>query len=792
MSTQYGYFDDDARTYVITRPDTPTPWFNYIHHDQYTGLISHTGGGTSFRRDARHMRLLRYRFNSLPADRPGRYLYVRDDRDGHYWSATWAPVCTPTDQIDFRCHVGLGYQTVVVRHRNIESTVVYFVPDRGDCEIWWMQIRNIGRVTRRISTYSYAEFCMWSPLRDWSNMDAPPNTVRIERTSDNVILHSSYTDLGTSLETMNFIRLWGYFAASRRPCGYEINREDFIGRSRSEANPIVVETARNQRQKQPVGNPLGSFTHRFTLRASQTVDLVHILGICDKRTQHVGPVRRYRSLTNVAHALASLKSRWEKRLACCQAKTPDALFDALFNTFNPYQATMNFHLSRSLGPCYTGLGRGVGYRDTSQDCLAVISAMSDRVKEKLVLLMQNQLPDGTAQHGFFPLTGEGSGAGAFFDDHLWFILTLNELIRETGDSDFLLENVTFDGGGSGSVFEHIRRALDAAWRLRGQHGLCLSGKADWNDSLNPLPGSESPFTSMLFCRALADAVELAELIGQTRLARTWRRRYDDMRKRINRVAWDGKWYRRHLLPNGQLVGSRRRREGKIFLEPQVWSVLSGVATSKRALAAMDSVNKHLARPYGIKLQHPPFSHYDPDVGSAGIFRAGLKENGAVFNHTNPWAVIAECMLGRGDRAYDYLCRINPCYKNVDADAYVSEPYVYCQHVAAEPQPHQGRGRNSWLTGTASWSYVALSHYILGVRPDFDGLIIDPCIPSTWRNFKLTRQFRGATYVIGVTNPYRLCRGVKELTVDGTRIRGCRAPAFADGREHRVEVTLAGP
>ncbi|MFQ6048515.1 MAG: GH36-type glycosyl hydrolase domain-containing protein, partial [Phycisphaerae bacterium] len=715
MSGQYGYFDEPSREYVITRPDTPVPWFNYIHHDQYCGMVSHVGGGTSFWRDARHMRLLRYRFNGLPADRPGRYLYIRDDQDGHYWSATWAPVCTALDGFEFQCRVGLGYQSITTRYRGIETVIIYLAPGRAPCELWWLRLTNRGRSVRRISTFSYAEFCMWSALRDWTNMDSPPHTVRIGRTSDNVILHSSYTDLGTELAKMQFVRFYGYLACSGRPVGYEINREDFIGRGRSEANPLVVEAGRNQPRKLPTGNPLGSFRHRWRLRAGQSIELCHILGMSLRPSGYVGVVGRYRRLVNVGAAFERLKLRWQKQLSTIQARTPQRGFNVIFNTFAPYQATMTFHLSRSLAPYCTGIARGVGYRDTSQDCLGVIGSLSQAVRGKLVLLMENQFANGTARHNFFPLTGEAEGASAFFDDHLWFIQTINRYVKETGEVDFLSERVAFADGGSGSVLEHINRALSAAWRLRGRRGLCLTGKADWNDGLNPPPGTESPFTSMLFCRSALEAAELADQIGQHRRARLWRAWYRQMKQRINRVAWDGAWYRRQLLPDGGLVGSRSCRQGKIFLEPQVWSVLSGVASAARARQAMESVRRYLARPYGIKLQHPPYRDYDPSIGSVGIFRPGLKENGAVFCHTNPWAIIAECMLGHGDRAYDYFRRISPYEKNKMIEVYENEPYVFSQHVAAEPHPRAGRARNSWLTGTASWAYVAMSQYILGVR-----------------------------------------------------------------------------
>jgi len=788
MAQRYGYFDDENREYVIIRPDTPTPWYNYIHNAEHCGLISHTAGGTSFRRDARHMRLLRYRFNNLPPDRPGRYIYIRDDEAGRFWSATWAPTCPPLDRYEFRCHVGLGYQRIVSRYEGIQAEITYFCPPDDPCEIWLLNVTNTGRKTRRLSLFSYAELCLWSALRDMINMDAPRHTTRIAMQPDGVILHYSYTDLGLKLTEMQFVQFFGFAACDRPFVGYEINREDFIGPNRGEANPLVVETGRHRPDKSPTGNPLASFHHRLRLKPGQTERIVYMLGVCDGPRAYRPIVRKYSKPGAAERALQDLKAERLQRLTRQQIRTPDKAFNTLVNTWNPYQAIMTFHLSRSISPFYTGLGRGIGFRDTSQDCLAATVLLPDLVPERLSLLLANQFAGGTVSHNFFPLTGEGDGAN-FYDDHLWFILTVSLYCKETGDLDFLARKVKFRDRGSGTIFEHTRRALDASWRLVGRHGLCLTGTADWNDAVNPPPGSESVFVSMLYCKALTEAAELATRLGEKRLARLWLQRYKTMKQRINRYGWDGKWYRRHLLPDGSAVGSATCREGKIFLEPQAWSIISGVATPKRAKTVIASIKRYLLTPHGVKLVHPPFSSYDPTVGSVGIFRPGLKENGSVFCHTNPWVTVAMCMMGLGDDALDVLRRISPVHRNKIIEIHQNEPYVFSQFIAAPPHPQAGRAWNAWLTGTASWAYIAATQYILGIRPDFDGLIIDPCIPRSWRRITVSRKFRGTTYEITILNPRGRSGPVTQLTVNGRTVKGNRVPLQGDQELCKVRAVI---
>lgn len=788
MAGKYGYFDSQAREYVIIRPDTPAPWYNYIYNGLYGGLISHTAGGLSFYKDPRHRRFLRYRFNSLPPDRPGRYIYLRDDATGKYWSATWAPTCPDLKRFEYRCHVGLGYQRIVSKHNHIETEVTYFVPPDDPCEIWLLKLRNTSDQPRSLSLFNYAELCMWGALRDMTNLDAPAHTTRIGMQKDGVIVHSSYTDIGSGLAGMQFVQFYGFAAVDRDFHDYDINREDFIGANRGEANPLVVETGKHTSTKMPTGNPLASFHNKIKLKPHGEQQVVYVLGVTENLPDYKPFVRKYTRPGAAEAALTKVKETWQARLAGLQAQTPDKGFNEIVNTWNPYQCYMTLYLSRSMAPYSIGIGRGIGYRDTSQDGLAGTTFLPQQTAQRTEMLLANQFADGTASHGFFPDTGEGDGAD-FYDDHLWTVLTIALYCKETGDLDYLNRKVKFRDKGSATVLEHIARALEASWRLVGKRKLCLTGVADWNDSLNPPKGSESVFTSMLYCKALTDAIDLARQAGQSKLIKQWTKWHDVMKTRINQQGWDGQYYKRQILPDGSALGTHKEAEGKIFLEPQPWSIIAGVATPKRADSVVKSIKKHLLTPHGVRICNPPYSEYNWRTGSIGIFRPGLKENGSVFNHTNPWVIVALCMLGKGDDAFDIYRRISPFERNKIADTHVNDPYVFNQFHAATPHPKAGRAWNAWLTGTASWSYISLSQYILGVRPDYDGLVIDPCIPRGWKKVTVQRVFRGATYDITIRNPKRKSKGVAELIVDGRKVRGNKAAIFGDGQVHKVQVTL---
>jgi len=788
---KFGYFDEEHREYVITAPDTPQPWYNYLLNDLgYCALVSHTGGGTSFYLSPRDRKILRYRFNSVPADRPGRWLYLRDMESGDYWSATWAPVLKPLDEFIFRCRVGLNVQRIQSSYRGIASQITYFVlPDRP-AEVWLVRLSNTGTVARHIRTYSYAEFNFWGTLRDLLNLD---NCAKCSRYyyRDGVIVHHSYNDIGTGLDNMQWVKHYAGFTSTAPAVAANTERQLFLGSIwRSEANPLVVETGVDTGFEGQGDWPICGLTHSWELAPGQSVEFAFVLAVGDTEEEMRGHLKAAESLGKLKKALEEVKTTWEKRLSHLQAETPAREdFDPCLNTWNQYNNFITANLSRSVSPYEWGAGRGLGFRDTLQDLMGICHMEPELARKRLLELASCIYTDGIALHNYFPLTHTGDGRD-FYDDHLWLPLALCHYVKETGDMDILKVEVAFwDSRKKQNLFDRLKLVLETTWRLRGEHGLPQTGHADWNDGLNPgSMESESVFNAMLFCAAVREVAELAEHLGEADYASLCRERYSRMKQAVNEAAWDGAWYRRILLKGGGFVGSAVERPGSIFLEPQAWSVISQVAEGERALTVMDSVYRHLATEHGIKLLDPPYTDYSPRWGSISIFLPGHKENGSVFCHAASWAVVAEALLGRGKRAYDYYLRMAPTTYSRIAELHETEPYVYSQHIAQEPYHRPGRARNSWLTGSATWFNLAASQYILGLRPTLKGLLVDPCVPG-WRRFKIKRSFRGALYEITVFNPQGVEHGVKRVVVKGEELKGHILPPVPAGSTCRVEVEM---
>lgn len=789
----YGYFDAPAREYVIVRPDTPRPWYNYMLNGSYVAMISNTGGGVSYDTDPRVYRLLRYRYQNVPYDRPGRYVYLRDRDQGRYWSATWAPVHMPVDQCRYTCRVGTGYSVIALVYAGIRTEITYFVPVHGRLEIWDLTVTNLSRATRRLATFSYAEFAFWGALRDLMNIDNCPNVSR-QQFQDGAILHTSYNDVGTGLHDMCFVRHCGYHTSSELPAGYTGDRDRFIGRYRDERNPAVVENGRSADYCENGGYPIGSLEHRFTLRPGQSKRIVYRTGIAASVRTWRRDAARYRTTAQVDRAFAALRRDWTQRLGRFTVRTPDLEFDALVNGFVQYQSAVTMRLSRSISPYEWGVGRAIGFRDSSQDQMGLLHAFPDVARNMLEKIIAAIRPDGSACHDFNPLTRMW-GANGFYDDHNWPALTVCQYVMETGDAAFLDRTLPYAlSKERGSIYEHLQRANALAFRLRGRHGLMQIGAADWNDSLNPGDRtSESVFTSALYGASTLALAELATQRGDAVYARALRRRYVAVRRACNRAGWDGAWYKRLLKRDGTVLGSHRTMEyGRIFLEPQPWAVFAGYASGARARAALDSVERLLGSPWGHRLVDRPFKRFDmQEIGSAGIYPPGIKENGSVFHHAASWMISAEAMIGRGDRAMAYFKRLCGATKSRLAERHEVEPYVMCQFVSQPPFHIVGRGRNPWLTGSAAWMAVGALQRIIGCRAAFDGLIIDPCIPPDWRRFEFTRVFRGATYHIEVCNPHGVMKGVCELRVDGVRVVGNQVPLPQKRRNVRVTVHM-GP
>jgi len=774
----YGYFDETAREYVIIRPDTPTPWINYIGEGRYGGIVSNTGGGFSFDRDPRNRRVTRYRYNSIPVDQPGRYIYLRDQQTGEYWSPTAAPVKRDLDA--YECRHGTAYTRIASRYRGIEAEVLYFVPlssidEPVPCELWRLRVRNTGSTPRSLRIFSYAEFSFADAFNDLANLDWAQQIV-FSSCRDGVIR------VGTKFQPLTF-----FFAGSEAPAGYTCDREDFVGRGRDLADPIVVETGVPSNAPSPRGNSIGSLTHDIELAPGEERVLVYVMGATDIPEEIGRVVARFSDPVEVEAAYQALRDDWVTYLSHFTVETPDADTNAMLNFWNPVQCRTTLYWSRFVSGYESGLGRGMGTRDSGQDTLGTMHAAPDHARRMLTRIWTMQFADGHTWHQFFPLTGEGGpGLAAeypdwpqwFSDDHLWLLISVCAYLRETGDFDYLDQIVPFVDREADSVWAHMLRAVDFTLAHLGPHGLPRSGFSDWNDTLNIDHGSgraESVWTAMQFCRAMLDMAELCGRIDRPDEARRFAGLHSSMAEAINRSAWDGAWYVRSFDDDGLPIGTSGAPHQEIDLIAQSWAVLGEVAPRDRAAAAMNSAHERLNTEFGLALISPPYDGGDDRVRGTSTYVPGAKENGGIFCHANTWSIVAAAMLGWGDQAYRYYRQILPLART-DSDRYKTEPYVYPQNICGPTHPSFGMARNAWLTGTAAWTYVAATQWILGIRPTFEGLRVAPAIPAEWPGFTARREFRGTTYEIAVRREGP--GSAVSLVVDGVAVSGdvVRLPA----------------
>jgi cellobiose phosphorylase len=785
---EFGYFDPLNREYVITRPDTPRPWYNYLMNNSTVSMISNTSGGVCYDKDPTVYRLLRYRYQNVPYDRPGRYIYIRDNDTGKYWSGCWAPVHTDISKCKYECRVGAGYNIITFIYNGIKTEIKYFIPLDRRLEIWDLKITNISKKTRHLSTFSYAEFAFWGAMRDLHNIDNCPNISR-QKYSKGAIIHYSYNDIGTGLHDMNFIQIYGYHTSNKKHYGFSGDRDLFLGKYRDEKNPIVVEKGESTNYCKNSGYPIGSFEHRFSLKPGQTKRIVYQTGFAKNEKDVWISSKKYKDTKNVDKAFNELKKYWGEKFNLFKVKTPDVEFDTLVNSFIQYQASITLRLSRSISPYEWGISRGMGFRDSCQDQLGMMHAFKEHAKTIIGYLLEAIYPDGSASHNSFPLK-KIYGVNGFYDDHNWLAITVCRYIKETGNISFLKEKFFYaNSSKKGTVLEHLLKCNDYAWKLRGKNGLMQTGCADWNDSLNPGDKkTESTFTSALFCVSTKELIELLRFIGKNKIADKLQNRYDTIKKILNTVGWDGEWFKRMIKTNGEVLGSKKNKNtAKIFLEPQPWSIMAGVVDKDRAKIILDAVEKHLGCPDGHRLMDKSFDKYDKDIGSVGVVLGGIKENASVFNHASSWVIVAESIIGRGNKAMEYFKRICGTTKNKRINIYESEPYVTCQFVSQKPFHIVGRGRNPWLTGSATWMAVGAMQYIIGCRPEYNGLKIDPSIPSNWDGFYLERTFRGTKYIITVKNPEHVEHGVKYIEVNGKKIEGNIIPYYRSNKP--IEVTV---
>jgi cellobiose phosphorylase len=817
---RFGHFDDDAREYVVTRPDTPLPWINYLGSQEYFGIISNTAGGYSFYRDARLRRLTRYRYNGVPADEGGRYLYVRDDASGEFWSPSWQP--TRVDLQDYRCRHGLGYTIIGSRRSGIEVETIYTVPLDETLEVWRSRVTNHREAPARLSLFSAVEFCLWDAWDDQTNFQRNLSTGEVE-VRDGVIYHTT--------EYRERRDHFSYFACSAEVVGFDTQRDRFLGPYRGWDRPVVVETGVSGNSVAHGWAPCGSHHVAMTLDPGETRDVVFVLGYGENpsdakfdppgsgrlATRSVEPVlARYLRTEEVDAAVERLRDRWSELLEALHVTTPNEHTDRMVNVWNTYQCMVTFNLSRSASLFESGIGRGMGFRDSTQDLLGFVHMVPERARERLLDIAATQLPTGGAYHQYQPLTKRGNDAvgSGFNDDPLWLVLAAGAYVKETGDADVLDEPVPYDNepGSETPLAEHLERALAYTLERLGPHGLPLIGRADWNDCLNlncfsETPGesfqttenreggvAESVFIAGLFALAADELAQVAERFGRGGDAASHLAARDAMAATVRAHGWDGDWFLRAYDHFGAKVGSADNPEGAIFIEPQGLCAMAGIGLDDGTAArALDAVAERLATPHGIVLLQPAYTSYRLELGEITSYPPGYKENAGVFCHTNPWIMIAEVLAGNDDRAFDSYLRINPSARESISDVHRCEPYVYAQMIAGKDAPTHGEAKNSWLTGAAAWNLVAITQWILGIRPEHDGLRIDPRLPSAWSGYAATRRFRGATYRIEVEKPGGVTGRVSTVVVDGRPIVGTVIPPAAAGATVEVRATVeAGP
>ena len=800
---KFGYFDDIAREYVITDPHTPVKWINYIGSLDFGGFIDHTGGALLCRQDPALNRITKYSTQTPSSEMKGETLYLRLHTDEGF--KVFSPFFVPTlDAYDlFETHVGLGYNRYVSEYYGLHIEVLVFVPQGSHVEVRQVRVTNQQNREVELDAVPLVEYTHVEALKQLTNGDWVPQTM-VSRAA-----MSAQQRVLVQYAFMNRDRQINFFSANCPASSFETDRKEFLGANEygTWQHPLSLDKSEFADHEANRGDNIAALMlHLGRLAAGETRSFITVLGQAANLDEAKSILQDWQTDAQVNAAFTDMQAEWQQRLSALQVHTPDADLDRMVNIFNIRQCWTTYYWSRYLSYYQLGFGsRGIGFRDSSQDVLAIM-ASGAKVGQTLVnKLLSVQKRNGSAYHQFNPLNmiaAEGESVERedrphyYSDDALWAVLAVTEYLKETGDFAYLKEEIPFYDKDkqekiieTASVEEHLRRALHFTKTNVGQHGLPLLGFADWNDCVNLAAGAESLFTAHLYGRALLAVISLYQTLGRSEEARSFQADYDAMKKAVEDSAWDGEWYKRYFDYDGSPLGSHVNEKGKIYLNGQSWAVLSGFAAPERAKQAMESVTKYLNTPYGIKLSAPGFDGFDPRVGGITTYPPGAKENGGIFLHPNPWAMIAETMLGHGDRAKQYYDQINPAKRNETIEVYECEPYVYAQNILGDEHPQFGLARNSWLSGTSSWTYQAATQYILGVRADYSGLVIDPCIPAAWDGFTVDRRCRGAVYHIRVHNPGHVCKGVARMEVNGNKVSGNCAAYQAAGSENIIEVWL---
>ena len=769
---QYGYYDNENREYVITRPDTPAPWMNYLGNGQFSGIISNTAGGLVFHKDSSSHRITRYRFNQIPWDRPGRYLYLRDMEDGEYWSPTWQPVMKELDS--YECRHGYGYTKITSSRKEIASAITYFIPLNKNYELWQVSLTNNGNAKKKLRAFTYLEFSSYEAAYD---LEADwPRYFMTGFHEGNAVVFDPSDDWIHVPERLSFI------GSNLDIAGYDCDRDAFVGRYRSESNPIAVEKGECGNTELNADNCCGSICLDLELEPNETKEFCIVVGITDDRKKIADIIEG--AVRDAEEDYGKLAAFWNEHVNLIQVETPDEEMNTMLNCWHPYQCRMTFNWSRFISYYERGLGRGWGYRDSMQDVLGVMHSVPEQVKERIKTLLSIQYARGDARAVYFPGTGKSSGGGRS-DDHIWGIFSVCSYIRETGDYAFLEETVPYVDGGEATVCEHLIQGLKFTREHVGAHDIPLFLHNDWNDSLKYITKEGRGESSFVFFQAAHAAYELKPLFAKIgdadKLA--WATDYYSWCESVYNRLWDGKWFLRGFNDYGEKYGTDEDEFNKIFLNPQSWAVLSRLPSAEQGNSCFENVKKYLFTDMGVVSHAPASSGIDiPNKSYFGL-KGGVRENGGIFFHASTWAIIAETILGRNEDAYSLYRRELPTMRNDKVDDCMIEPYVYASSMIAPCHEKNRMGVGSWLSGTASWMYVAATQYILGFRPDYDGVIIDPCVPEAWDGFRYTRMYRGVKVFVESGKLPREGARCSALLVDGVKIEGNYVPvSMLEGKE----------
>lgn len=809
---KFGRFDDEKLEYVIDTYDLPHPWINYLGSEQFYALISNTAGGYCFFEDAGLRRILRYRYNNVPADNNGRYFYIREGTD--YWNIGWKP--TRRELFFYECRHGLGYTQISSERNGIRATAVFFVPLDDHAEIHAVTLSNTCGHLKHLKLFSLVEFCLWNAYDDMTNFQRNLNTGEVDVEGGTIFHVTEYR------ERRNH---YAFYASTSPIDGFDTDRNQFLGPYNGFDSPAAVARGKAFNSLCHGWAPIASHQIDISLEPGEQKQFVFILGYAENeagakwasdgtinKESANSLVRRYSRPEAVPRALERLDRHWRGLLENYELQSPDPRLNRMVNVWNPYQCMTTFNLSRSASYFESGIDRGIGFRDSNQDMLGFFHLQPQRARQRILDLAAIQFQSGGTYHQYQPLTKKGNQAlgDGFHDDPLWLILSTTAYIKETGDWSILDENVSFadDPGKTAPMMDHLRRSFQHVTDRLGPHGLPLIGRADWNDCLNLNcfsvdpdrsfqtaysrngQAAESIFIAGLFVFTGSMYAELCTRMGLDQEAEKARRHVDKMNDAVHSHGCDDDWFLRAYDADGNKIGAKTNNEGRIFIEPQGMCVMAGIGVEEGfALKALDAVREHLETPHGIVLVHPPYSRYDVKLGEISSYPPGYKENGGIFCHCNPWIICAETKIGRGERAFEIYKKTAPAYVEERSETHAMEPYVYSQMIAGKTADKPGQAKNSWLTGAAAWNYVAVTQWILGIQPDFDGLKIDPCIPATWEKYTVRRYFRNAVYMIQINNPHRVSCGVRAITIDGADVAGSIVPDLRDGKEHQVVVTM---